>query len=115
MPLPIAAFERFVRTHSEPLAVDRRDATDDTNYGESLTYSDLGEREICIAGLEESVQPTPAGERQAQRVVAYTSPEIDLQLNDRISYGSETYEVLTKEGKPKESETAIYRYELDNV
>lgn len=115
MPVPGEAFFRFVQAHSEPLPVSRRDDTSSSSYGEGLPYSDVGTRDICMAGLEESVQPTPAGERQSQRVVAYTSSDIDLIVNDRIDYGSEVYEVLTKEGKPTETDPSIYRYELDNV
>lgn len=115
MPVPGEAFKRRVRMHSELLTVHRRDDTTSASYGESLSYTELGDRNICMAGLEESVQQTPSGERQAQRVAAYTTADVDLQPNDRIDYGSETYEVLTDEGKPTETDPAIYRYELDNV
>lgn len=115
MPVPAPAFKRSIRMHSELLTVHRRDDTTSSNYGESITYTEVGQRDICMAGLEESMQPLPAGERQAQRVVAYTVAGVDLQENDRIDYGGTTYEVLTEEGKPTETDAAIYRYELDNV
>lgn len=115
MPPANAVLRRFVRQHSVPLSVDRRDSASSSSYGTGPSYSDLGTREIFVGGLNESMQPADAGENQSIRMVAYTTSDTDLQVNDRIDYNNRTLEVLSKEGKPNDLDVAIYRYELDDV
>lgn len=116
MPFPAPAFRRAVRQQSESVTVHRRDDTTGSNYGEEITYSQLSNnRDVFFGGVEETQQPTSAGENQSKRLVAYTEDNIDLQVNDRVDYGGSKYEVLTKTGHPSESNPSIYRYELDDV
>jgi hypothetical protein len=110
------AIRRRIRVYAEPITISRRQADTSEQYGNGPTYSELpSERDIFVAGLEESRQLTDAGERQGLRTVAYTGPNVDLQVNDRFDHGPDTYEVLTKEGRPDEADPVVYRYELNNV
>lgn len=116
MPYPTAAIIRNVRLRSEPFTVSRRDDTTSGSYGESISYTELNApREILVSGMEESQQPTDAGENQSKRMTFYAVPSVDLQVNDRIEYAGQTYEVLAKTGHPSETDPSVYRYELDDV
>lgn len=114
MPAPAAAFRRMVNLNAEDLSVSRRDDTTSSSYGEGLTYSSVGTRRVCIVSTQENEQQTIAGERQAERIVAYADPDVDVQVNDRIDAGSETYEVTAQTAMPRESDPIIYRYDLDD-
>lgn len=116
MPFPTAAFKRAVRQHSEPLTVYRRSGASSGMYGQPTEYDELIEpRRLLMSGMEETQQETDAGENQSQRMVVYAAPGVDLRVNDRIEYRNNTYEVLTETGHPSETNTAVYRYELDDV
>jgi len=108
-----APHRRLLRQHVEPVIVRRRDEQDNTAYGEEITYTEVGERPLYIEGVSESRQPTAAGEFQSMRMVAFSIPNADIQVNDRFDHGSATYEVVDKVGIPKDSKPAVVRYELD--
>lgn len=115
-PTPNPAFRRIIRMRAEPVPTKRRDTGASADYGTGPTYSALAnDREVFIWGVQESQNPTGAGEQQSMRLTAYAVDTIDLRVNDRIQHGGEWFEVLSKEGKPNEMDTAVYRYELDNV
>lgn len=115
-------FAPFVSRNSNPQTVFRRDAGDSSQYGTDITYSELTDpRELMITGFEESRHPTDAGDRQSKRLVAYSGPSVDLQVNDRIEHGTDLdgnpdkFEVIAKIGRPHEGDPLVYRYEFENV
>lgn len=113
MPVPAAAYRKFVDAHGANIDVRRRDDTTSSQYGTGLSYSDLGERRILVAGFEESNQQVASGERQTERMTIYAHSETDLEVNDRMTIGSEEYEIVSQEELRKTS-PAVTRYELDN-
>lgn len=113
MPVPSAAYRKLIQVHGTNVDVDRRDDTTDSQYGNELTYSDLGQRYVLVAGFEESNQQVSAGERQAQRMTIYSHAETDLQVNDRVTIDNEVYEIIASEELPR-ADATITRYELDN-
>lgn len=111
---PAAALRRIVQMHSEPVTIERRDTSTTSSYGNDITYTTLpNDRSLYIDGVNESEQPTAAGEFQAMNVIAYSVPSEDIQVNDRFAHGSRTLEVVAKFGVPDDTDPIVYRYELD--
>jgi len=109
-------YRNFIRRNSVPVTVYRRDDADPNQYGQSLSYTELPEsRDLLIAGLQEVEQGTMAGEIQSGAVTAYTLPEEDFGVNDRIDHGGSRLEVVASYGLPSDNNPAITRHELEDI
>lgn len=113
MPVPGPAYRRLINTNGTTVSVQRRDTSTSSQYGTGISYNDLGHRRVLVAGFQESHQQTTAGERQTQRMTIYAEADTDLQVNDRLTIGNETYEIVSAE-ELRRANASITRYELDN-
>lgn len=113
-PINPAPFRHFVRHHSGPVTISRRDGTTPTNYGEESTYTQLStDRQMFIDTPDESELATAAGEFQAAMFVGYAVPSEDIIVNDRLQHSGITLEVTEKVGIPNDENPIVYRYTLD--
>jgi hypothetical protein len=108
-----APYRRLVRQHTEPITIRRRDEQDNTSYGEQITYSEVGVRQLYIEGVSESRQPTAAGEFQSMSMIAFSLSDEDIRVNDRFDHGSTEFEVADKVGLPDDTDPVVHRYELE--
>lgn len=113
LPGPI---RRFIHAQSDELDVQRQPDGSDNLYGTSADYESVGSRIVAFGGIQESMQPTAAGEIQSQRLVMYSLPDEDIQVDDRLTHGDAgTVEVVAKFDLPNEQNPAVTRYELEDA
>lgn len=114
---------RFIHVQSDEIEVYRQGTGDDQQYGMTPDYSSVGTRILAFAGLQESMQPTAAGQNQSRRLIAYSLPDEDIREDDRVYHPPATeqdanepnMEIVASFGLPNEREPAVIRHELEDA
>jgi hypothetical protein len=108
-------YRSFVRRNSVAVTVYRRQPDND-QYGTTPEYSELSsQRQLLIAGENEVPQSTAAGQIESIAMSAYSLPETDVQVGDRIDHGSGRLEVVSAHDMPSEQNAGITKYELEDA
>ena len=108
-------YRNFVRRNSVPVTVYRRQPDND-QYGTTPEYSELPEtRQLVVAGESEVPQSTAAGQIESVAMSAYSLPEADVQVGDRIDYGSGQLEVVSSVDMPPKQNAGLTKHELEDA
>lgn len=93
--LPVGPFRSTIRTRSRGYTIKRRTSDDDTTYGNpDSEYTALNNtRDLYLYDESESVSVVPAGEQFDGGLNGYAFDSVDVQEDDRVDYGSGTYEI----------------------
>lgn len=107
---------KTIRAQSTNIEILRQPSDSDNLYGTSSDYKSVGSRAVAFGGIQESMQPTAAGEIQSQRLIMYSMPDDDIQVDDRLEHGNAgTVEVVAAFDLPNEQNPAVTRYELEDA
>lgn len=105
--LPTGPIEAGVETLTESYDVRREQADDDGQYGTGREYQSIGTRQLYL--YVETVQTTdnPAGEQTERRLSGYAKVSTDIQPDDRVEYGSDTFEFEDPVPRPSKNPTVL--------
>lgn len=96
---------RIIRTRSDPVTFTRPTTTTNSLDEEVETTADHTEN-AWLYDASEAVGQEIAGERinGALGAFIYSDGSVDVQLNDRVTYGGVTYKVDSVVGKPTDND-----------
>jgi len=79
----------------------------DDQYGTSREYASVGTRQLYLYVEDVQVSDTAAGETTERRLAGYAAVDTDVQADDRVDYGSDTYEFDGPVPRPSDDPTVL--------
>lgn len=105
--LPTESVTAGVETLTESYTVEREQADDDGQYGTQRSYQAVGERQLYLYVDTQTVSTTAVGETTEQILRGYAKVSTDIQADDRVDYGGQTYEFDDPIPKPSGTPTVL--------
>ena len=115
--VPTGPVESTVKRRARPYSVDRRTERDADTLGSGTSY----EREAATAELylyEPSASETvaPVGEQTSGDIRGLCLPDADIEIGDRVDYGTHRYEVVEPiRHIPNRDQTVVLELSLERV
>lgn len=109
------ALRRVVRLHLDTYTVTRPNSEQSGRFGESDTAATTHDIDLWVYDPMETTVDTEYGDRVTGDLAALGLPSVDIEVNDEIDHGGETYTVDDVVHLPDEDDEQLTRCTLLRV